>query len=140
MTNPPAPTRTLGQRAWFVLRPVLVVAVLVSIIVPFLAGFMFIRALTTAPCGGDGDPRAFDLPYEDVSFPSSAFKTDIKAFFIPPDAYNGVVVIVPPPYTGGRGSQLHEIAVLHKHGYGALTFESRSCMGHTISLGYAEVT
>lgn len=140
MTQPSAPERTLRQRAWFVLRPVLIVAALVSIIAPFVAGVIFIRALTAAPCGGGGDPGAFNLPYEDVSFPSSEFKTGIKAFFIPPDADNGVVVIVPPPYTTGRGGMLHEIAVLHKHGYGALNFESRSCMGHTISLGYAEVT
>ena len=138
MTPSPAPARTLRQRALFVLRPVLIVAALLAFLAPFIAGVIFIRILTTVGCGGGGDPAAYNLPFEDVSFPSSEFKTDIKAFFIPGD--NGVTLVVPPAYTSGRGNLLHELVLLHKHGYGALTYESRSCMGHYISLGYAEVT
>jgi pimeloyl-ACP methyl ester carboxylesterase len=138
MTPSPAPTRAVRQRALFVLRPVLIIAVLLAFLAPFLAGVIFIRVLTTAGCGGADDPAAYNMPFEDVSFPSSEFQTDIKAFFIPSD--NGVTLIVPPGYTSGRGNLLHELVLLHKHGYGALTYESRSCMGHYISLGYAEVT
>jgi dipeptidyl aminopeptidase/acylaminoacyl peptidase len=138
MSQLPAPTRTFRQRALFVLRPVSIITLVLVFLAPFIAGVIFIRALTTNGCGGAGDPATFNLPFEDVSFPSSEFKTDIKAFFIPGD--NGVTLIIPPGYTSGRGNLLHELAVLYKHGYGALTFESRSCMGQYISLGYAEVT
>ncbi|MEO8610184.1 MAG: prolyl oligopeptidase family serine peptidase [Chloroflexota bacterium] len=137
-SSPPNSTRTIRQRVLFVLRPVVIIGVLVAFLVPFVAGIIFIRALTTGGCGGADDPAAYNMPFEDVSFPSSEFKTDIKAFFIPGD--NGVTLIIPPGYTSGRGNLLHELVLLHKHGYGALTYESRACMGHYISLGYAEVT
>jgi uncharacterized protein len=138
MIPPPTATRTLRQRALFVLKPVLIVTLLLLFVFPFALGVIFIRALTTGGCGGDGDPAAFNLPFEDITFPSSEFGTPIRGFFIPGD--NGVTIIVPPAFTSGRGSWLHEIAVLHEHGYSTLSYESRSCMGQYVSLGYAEVT
>ncbi len=137
MTQPAKSTRTIGKRILFVLLPVLVIGLLLLVAIPFVYGSNFLRDLTTAGCGGGDDPAAYDLPFEEISFPSSAFKTQINGYFIPGD--NGVTLIVPPAYTSARGSLMHEIAILHKHGYSALSFESRSCMGHVISLGYAEV-
>jgi len=138
MTQPSSPPRTLRHRALFVLKPVVAVTVILLVVFPFALALIFIRALTTGGCGGDGDPAAYNLPFENISFPSSEFNIPIRGYFIPGD--NGVTVIVPPAFTSGRGGWLHEIAVLHEHGYSALSYESRSCMGQVISLGYAEVT
>ena len=138
MSQPVSHARTVRQRVLFVLRTATVIGAGLVILIPFAVGYLFILGLTTGGCSGGGDPAAYNLPFEDVSFPSSQFKMPIKAYFIPGD--NGVTVIVPPAHTNGRGSWLHEIAVLHRHGYSALTYESRSGMGHRVSLGYAEVT
>jgi dienelactone hydrolase len=138
MTQPAKTERTIRQRVIFVLRPVLIIAVAMLVVVPFALGVIFIRVLTTSGCSGGVDPGTFNMLFEEVSFLSSEFKTPINAYFIPGD--NGVTIIVPPSYTSGRGNLMHEIAVLHKNGYGALAYESRSCMGQNISLGYAEVT
>jgi uncharacterized protein len=122
-----------------VLQPVLIVIVVMLTVVPFVLGVIFIRALTASGgCGGDGDPTVFNLPYEDVAFNSSAFNMPIRAFFIPGD--NGVTLIFPPTSSSGRGNWMHEIEVVHKHGYSVLSYESRSCMGQVLSLGYTEVT
>lgn len=130
--------RTIRQRVVFVLRPVLIVIVALLTVVPFALGVIFIRVLTTSACSGGVDPGTFNMPFEEVSFLSSEFNIPINAYFIPGD--NGVTIIVPPSYTSGRGNLMHEIAVLHKNGYSALAYESRSCMGQHISLGYAEIT
>jgi uncharacterized protein len=115
-----------------------VIGIILMVGIPFVYGLNFIRDLTTGSCSGDGDPAAYDLPFEEVSFQSSEFNMPIRAYFIPGD--NGATLIVPPGTTGGRGGWLHEIAVLNRNGYSALSYESRNCMGHPISLGYAEVT
>lgn len=136
--QPPATERTLRQRALFVLRPVLAVAAVLLFVMPFALGVIFIRVLTTNGCSGGESPAVYNLPYEEISFVSSELQMPINGYFIPGD--NGVTIIVPPAYTSGRGNLMHEIAVLHPYGYSFLSFESRSCMGHYVSLGYAEVT
>jgi len=138
MPQPSLPTRTIRQRVLFVLKPVVTVTAVLLVVFPFALGVIFIRVLTTGGCGGDGDPAAFDLPFEEITFLSSQFDTPIRGFFIPGD--NGVTIILPPAFTSGRGGWLHEIAVLHQYGYSVLSYESRSCMGQYVSLGYAEVT
>lgn len=138
MTQPAVPQRTLRQRVLFVLKPVILVIVLLLVVMPFALGLLFIWVLTTGLCGGGASPDAYNLPYEETVFVSSELQQPVNGYFIPGD--NGATIVVPPAYTSGRGNQLHEIAVLHKHGYSVLAFESRSCMGHSVSLGYAEVS
>ncbi len=132
------PARSLRQRVVFVLRPVIIISLMLIVVGPFVLGVIFIRALTTGGCGGDGDPASVNLAYEDISFPSSEFKTQIRGYFIPGD--NGVTLIFPPTGSNGRGAWLQEIKVVQQHGYSVLSYESRSCMGQNLSLGYAEVT
>jgi hypothetical protein len=129
--------RSLRQRVVFVLRPVVIVGVLLAMVVPFAAGVIFARALTISPCTGGESPAVYDLPFEEITFPSSAFGSEIKGYFIPGD--NGATLISPPTGSSARGNWMHEIAVLHKHGYSVLSFDSRSCMGQVLSLGYTEV-
>jgi len=137
MTQPPATERTLRQRILFVLRPVLAVAAVLLFVMPFALGLIFSAALTNAPCAGGESPAIYNLPYEEITFLSSEFQQSINGYFIPGD--NGVTILIPPAYSSGRDNQMHEVAALHPYGYSFLTFESRRCMGHRLSLGYAEV-
>jgi uncharacterized protein len=131
------PTPTLRQRALFVLRPVLLVAVVLVLGLPALSGAGFIGTLTVGVCGGTADPSVFNLPYEDVSFPSSEYNQPTPAYFIP--GTNGATVIVLPTNSTGRGDRMGEIAVYHDGGYNVLTFSSRACVGGVnSSLGYLE--
>lgn len=119
------------------LRLLAVAAALLALAIPFVLGYSMMVTFTTGGCGGGDDPRHYGLPFEEVTFPAAELQTTIAGYFIP--GANGATLIVPPTGASDRGNWLHEIAVLHRHGYSALSYESRNCLGHTHSLGYAEV-
>lgn len=128
---------TLRQRVLFVVRPVLLASVVLLLGLPTLAGAGFMGALTAGVCGGNADPAAHNLPYEDIAFPSAEYNRPTPAYFIP--GTNGATVIVLPTGSAGRGDRMDEIAVYHAGGYSVLTFSSRACVGGANnSLGYLE--
>ena len=130
----------MRERLVFVLRAVAVTTALLLVGLPFLAGFSFTIFLTLPGCTGGANPAAYDMPFEDVSFPSFEFDQPTPAFFIPAQNPNGATVIVAPALAGGRGSRIEEIAVYHQNGYHVLTYDSRTCLANvSTSLGYREV-
>ncbi len=130
-------TQSLRRRIIYALRLLAVAAALLAPGIPFALGYSMMISFTAGGCGGGDDPRRYDLPFEEVAFPAAVLQTTIRGYFIP--GGNGVTVIVPPTGASDRGNWMHEIAVLHRHGYSALTYESRNCLGYAHSLGYAEV-
>lgn len=137
-------TRTLRQRLAFVVRTVVIITVILLLLAPFGAGFGFIAFLTRPGCAtpqnANANPADWDMPYEDVSFPSSEFNLPTPAYFIPAENPNGGTVIVVPTGPVRRGDRMHEIAVYRRNGYHVLSFESRSCVAPVpSSLGYREV-
>lgn len=132
------PHRTLKQRVLFVIRLTGFAVIVLLVFVPLLIGGGFIVSATSGGCGGGEDPSAYGLAYEDVAFPSSQFNASIRAYFLPGD--NGVTVIITPALTAGRGSRMHEMAILVRHGYNVLTYDSRNCIGQPNTMGYAETT
>ncbi|MEW5957942.1 MAG: CocE/NonD family hydrolase [Chloroflexota bacterium] len=106
--------------------------------VPALLGGLFTVGLLYPPCGSSRlTPADYGYPWEDVTIPARPGGS-FRGYFIP--GSNGATIIVPPPWAGGRDSRLRQAAVLLRHGFSVLTFESRRCAGlGPLSLGYREV-
>lgn len=124
-----APKRTL--RIGFVARAVALLALLAVLIIPFAMGYLLMVPLTLPGCGGGGNPADLDLPFEDVSFPSSEFDRPTPAYFIPAaesGVPNGGTVIVMPTGSAARGDRLYEIQIYHEAGFQVLTYSSRACV------------
>jgi dienelactone hydrolase len=124
-------------RIRLILIGVLIPTVLVLLLMPFGLGFGAMWATTRAGCINDGrTPAAFGLSYQDINLPARWGGT-YRGFFMPGTL--NATIIIPPTGPGGRGTTLDVGALLAAHGYGVLTFESRRCVGKSISLGYREV-
>lgn len=131
-------TRTPRQRVLFVVRVTLLAAVALVIAVPCGLGFAFMGALTAPGCGGETNPAALGLAYEEVSFPSGEFGRGIPAYWIPGEP-GAITVIAVPTGSAGRGDRLDEIAVYQRAGANVLTFNARGCMAPVSnSLGYRD--
>ncbi|MBN1286822.1 MAG: prolyl oligopeptidase family serine peptidase [Anaerolineae bacterium] len=105
---------------------------------PFFFGFLGMWFLTHGPCTDTGlTPAAYGYEYEDITIDSREAGGVHRGFYIP--SQNGANIIFPPAFQGGRDGRLPEADILARHGYGVLTFESRSCMGRVNTLGYREV-
>lgn len=105
---------------------------------PFALGVLFMLGLLYAPCTESSlAPADYGLTAEPVEIPASAGGR-FRGYFIP--GANGAAIIMPPPFTGGRGARLPQAAMLARHGFAVLTFESRRCAGMgPLSLGYREI-
>jgi len=124
-------------RIRFIVIGVLIPTVVILMLLPFGLGFGTMWATTRQGCAEDGrTPAAFGLPYQDIKIPARWGGT-YRGFFMPGTL--NATIIIPPTGPGGRGTPLDVGALLASHGYGVLTFESRTCVGKTISLGYREV-
>jgi uncharacterized protein len=134
------PERSTSRR-WRYWRRIIVLAVfavlVTVIVVPAGAGFVMTYTLLNPPCGEDGKtPGDFGHTWEDVTLSARAGGS-FRGYFIP--GTNGAAIIIPPPYSSGRGSRLQEGDVLARHGYAVFSFESRRCAGMgPLSLGYEE--
>ena len=131
------PARSTPHR-WRRIIALAVFAVLVTVIVvPAGAGFVMTYMLLNPACGEDGKtPGDFGYSWEDVELPARAGGS-FRGYFIP--GTNGAAIIIPPPYSGGRGNRLQEGDVLARYGYAVFSFESRRCAGMgSLSLGYEE--
>jgi len=104
---------------------------------PVLLGFITTYTLLHPACSDNGrTPGDYGHPWEDLTLTARAGGS-FRAYFIP--GSNRAVIIIPPPYGGGRDARLGEGDVLARHGYAVLTFESRRCAGMgSLSLGYKE--
>ena len=105
---------------------------------PLLLGSLFMVGLLYAPCAGDRlTPADYGLSAEPVTVSTQAGGS-FRGYFIP--GTNGATIIMPPPLASGRSVRLREAAMLAKHGYASLVFESRRCANlGQLSLGYREV-
>lgn len=108
-------------------------------LVPFLLGVLTTLSLLYAPCSpGDQRPVDFGLTAEPVEIPAQIGGV-FRGYFVP--GRNGATIVMPPPFTSDRTVRLPEAALLARHGYAVLTFESRRCAGlGSLSLGYQEVS
>ncbi len=127
------------RRYWFRLLRLLAAALFgVVVLLPFVFGGFGMWSLTRAACADfGGTPADYGFDYEDVVIESREAGGMHRGFYIP--SQNGAHILFPPSFSGGRDNRLAEIAPLAWHGYGILTFESRSCMGRVNTLGYREV-
>lgn len=78
--------------------------------------------------------------WQDVRFSSG--ELELTGWFIPalPEA-NGATLIVVHGWSGNRASLLGQVAMLHRHGYGAFVIETRNSglsEGNISTWGYAE--
>jgi pimeloyl-ACP methyl ester carboxylesterase len=125
------------RRYWLRLLRLFVVAVAAALVIlPVMLGVVSMYALTHPPCSPGGSPASINLPFEDITLTST---NDLKVagYFIP--GTNGAAIIIPPAYSGGRGSSLHYARVFNQAGFAIVLFESRVCTAQGwISLGYQE--
>lgn len=129
----------VDRRYWLRLLRFFVFSLAVALLsLPLLLGVVVMLGLLYVPCsGGNSTPADYGYNWEDVTVQARAGGS-FRGYFIP--GTNGATIIIPPPLAGGRDSRLHEAAVLLRHGYAVLTFESRRCAGMgPLSLGYQEV-
>ncbi|MCG3212197.1 MAG: hypothetical protein FOGNACKC_05845 [Anaerolineae bacterium] len=107
-------------------------------IVPALFGALTTLGLLYAPCSpAAATPADFGLNAEPVTIATGAGGA-FAGYFIP--GSNGATALMPPPFTSNRSVRLPEAALLARHGYAVLTFESRRCAGlGPLSLGASEV-
>lgn len=124
---------------WLRLIRFAVIAFIATLLLtPFLFGAFGMWALTYGPCAEVGyTPAELGYDYEDIIIESREVGGMHRGFYIP--SKNGAHIIFPPALHGGRDGRLPEAHILAQHGYGIVTFESRSCMGRVNTLGYREV-
>jgi uncharacterized protein len=108
---------------------------LTVLFLPILIGGVGVWALTHPLCSPGSPPDYYNVPYEDVHYPTARGLTQ-RAYFMP--GTNGMTVIVPPTYGSGRGGDVGWALALHNAGFNTITFESRVCLGQSHSLGYIE--
>lgn len=104
---------------------------------PFLLGALSAWGLTHPPCAPGGDPSAISPDWQDVTL-TTEDGLRLRGYFIP--GSSSAAIIIPPAYSGGRGSNNHYAQVFHDAGFNVLTFESRVCTAAgRVSLGYQEI-
>ncbi|MCB9079097.1 MAG: prolyl oligopeptidase family serine peptidase [Anaerolineaceae bacterium] len=126
---------------WLRLFLLFIVTLTLSLImIPILLGGLFTLGLIYAPCTDNAHtPATYGLTgWEDVTLPAQA-GGEFRGYFIP--GANGATIIIPPTGSAGQDGRLAEAAILARHGYAVLLFESRRCAGMgPLTLGYAEVS
>jgi pimeloyl-ACP methyl ester carboxylesterase len=105
---------------------------------PLLIGAGSTFALLYMPCHDSNvTPAEYGYAWEDIIVQTRAGDS-FRGYFI--SGANGATVIMPPAMASGRGSRLHEAAVLLRHGYAVFAYESRRCAGQgPLTLGFREV-
>lgn len=129
------------KRYWFNLLRLFLAGV-ISAILLIMVGLAYLCASVFAhpmriPLGLT--PAWYDLPYEEVSFPS-ADGLSLSGWYIP--SQNGAAVIFCHGWSGNRNLGLGRAVILARRGYGALLFDFRAhgqSEGRVCSLGPAEV-
>jgi dipeptidyl aminopeptidase/acylaminoacyl peptidase len=106
-------------------------------LVPTLLGAITMLVLLYSPCDDvSTTPADYGWAFEDISIKARG-GGHFRAYFIP--GANRAAILIAPSTNDGRGSRLALAALLARHGYAVLTFESRRCAGMgALSLGYKE--
>ena len=132
MPEPRRPSLARHRRGLVLCTSVFLVALLayagVSLVVADTLTKPYRRPLTSSPA-------AFDLAYENVTFPSSGDGIPLRGWFVPAAESDRVVLIVHgrnSNRTGDDGQYVPHAAALVAHGYNALLFDLR---GHGESGG-----
>lgn len=104
---------------------------------PAVVGFVMTAGLVYAPCdAAAATPADFGLAWEDVTIPARDGGS-FRAYFIPGSVR--AAILIAPTTNAGRGNRLALAALLNRHGFAVLAFESRRCAGlGPLSLGYRE--
>lgn len=126
-------------RYWLRLARFFVIALAIAVLsLPALVGSVFMLGLLYGPCGESHlTPADYGIQAESVTVQTGGGGS-FRGYFIP--GVNRATIIMPPPFSGGRGVRLPEAAMLARHGYAIFMFESRRCAGMgPLSLGYREV-
>ncbi len=132
----PAPPPVNWRRVWRAARLAAAALVALLLTLPPGLGFVMVSGFMRGLCGGSVDPAAAGLPAQPVTFYASNLQRDVRGYFV--QGSSGAAVIIAPTGSDGAGAPLDEIALLQRHGYSVLTYESRPCMGVPHSLGYKE--
>ena len=122
-------------RFFRLIRITIVVTLSLLLILPLALGFFFMLGVTHMPCSGGLHPAHLPAA-EAITFPATTLGRDVRGYYLP--GTNGVTLIIPPTGGSGAGYWRREYTLLHEHGYGLLNYESRRCMGLSITLGYSE--
>jgi len=100
---------------------------------------LYMWATTHPPCSNSDNITlaAYNLPFSAINIPSRD-GVIYRGFFVPGSL--NATIIFPPTYSSGRSEGLRQMAIMAKHGYNIVNFESRVCTRKgMISLGYREV-
>lgn len=129
------------RRTWRYWRRLILLSMIAVVVtafaVPVLLGFFTTYSLLYSSCTETSStPADFGLTFESLTLPARA-GGQFRAYFI--HGTNRAAIIIPPTTSQGRGNRLDLAALLARHGYAVLTFESRRCAGMgPLSLGYKE--
>jgi uncharacterized protein len=139
LSEEPKETRR-DRRYWLRLLRLAVVAVVATIIVfPMGIGALLMWGLTHSPCvrsSQEYTPASYSLSYREIDIPSKT-GGDYRGYFLP--GSNGATIIAPPPLSADRTGMLAETAILARHGYNVVLYDSRICSGRSAtSLGNLE--
>lgn len=133
------------HRRFRLARRVALLLVALILLLPLGLGAGAMLFLIRPPCADSGaTPAIRNLTYRDILIPSPA-RGAFRGFFISgaespnsDPARRSATIIVLPTYNGGRGSLFYEALPLAASGYNVVMFESRSCRGMALSLGYRD--
>ncbi len=122
--------------AWPRMARLFVVSLVFALVsLPVLAGITFTWGLLYPPCGGYVSVPGEVVAWEEITF--SGPSGTVRGSFFPGE--NSAAVIMPPTLAAGSANRLREAAMLNRHGYSVLMFESRRCaQTGPLSLGYHE--
>jgi fermentation-respiration switch protein FrsA (DUF1100 family) len=129
-----------GKSYWLNLA---VFALLMLALIPFLVltciSYLYIGIFTRTPCTrASRTPADIGLThFEDVTFQTPDGVT-AHGWYIPSN--NSAVIILVPGLGGARDGMFDDAAILARHGYGLLMYDSRQCNapGAKNTLGYVE--
>lgn len=110
---------------------------IVVIMLPMGMGWLAFSGLTHPLCGSRVNPADYGLIPEEVTIPAES--GPFPGYFFA--GTNGATIVVPPAFGASRSGLLHEVAILNRHGYSVLTYDSRQCIGlaaHSLGLWEAD--
>ncbi len=135
---------SLRKRVFRLVRLAVLAVTLPLFLIPVAMGGLSMYSLVRAGCdSGYQLPSAYGLQYQAFAFPSRLGGT-YRALFVPgvksSDSGNrdSATIIFTPAFAGDAAKMLYEAAPLAKAGFNTVLYESRACVGRTMSMGYRD--